>query len=110
VRFEQRDAERLTFKDAGFDAIICEWAFCTFSDQESAACELSPLLRRGGGIGMSDLTRFHELPAELTDLLGWVACIADAQPIERYASYLQSAGLRVHCTEEPGEALEEMVS
>lgn len=110
VRFEQGDAERLPVEDASFDAIVCECAFCTFPNKESAAREFSRVLRRGGGIGMSDLTRRYELPPELTDLLAWVACIADAQPIERYALYLQSAGLRVDCTEEHAEALEEMVN
>jgi hypothetical protein len=50
-----------------------------------------------------------ELPKELDGLLAWVACIADAQPIEKYAQHLRSAGLEIRATEQHDEALLEMV-
>ena len=59
---------------------------------------------------MSDLTRGPSLPEDLTELLAWVACIADAQPAESYAGYLRTAGLHVDCIEQHNEALSEMVS
>jgi arsenite methyltransferase len=110
VRFEQGDAERLRVQDAVFDAVICECAFCTFPDKECAAREFARVLRPGGGVGLSDLTHGPSLPEDLNGLLAWVACIADAQSVEGYAGYLQSAGLRVDCIELHDEALSEMVS
>jgi ubiquinone/menaquinone biosynthesis C-methylase UbiE len=110
VRFQQGDAERLPVEDTAFDAIICECAFCTFPDKNSAAREFARALRAGGGIGLSDLTRGPALPEDLNGLLAWVACIADAQTLESYADSLRRAGLRVDHTEPHDEALVEMVN
>jgi arsenite methyltransferase len=109
VHFRQADAERLPADDGLFDAVICECAFCTFPDKPSAAREFARVLRRGGGVGLSDLTRGSDLPNELDGLLAWVACIADAQPLESYSAHLTNAGLRVSRTEAHDEALTEMV-
>jgi ubiquinone/menaquinone biosynthesis C-methylase UbiE len=57
VSFVEGDAERLDFPDAGFDAVVCECAFCTFPDKSAAASEFARILRPGGRVGMSDLTR-----------------------------------------------------
>jgi ubiquinone/menaquinone biosynthesis C-methylase UbiE len=109
VRFEQADAELLLVEDGSFDAIICECAFCTFPDKTAAAREFSRVLRSGGAVGLSDLTRGAVLPRELDGLLAWIACIADAQPVESYAGYLTSAGFSILQTETHDEALLEMV-
>jgi arsenite methyltransferase len=109
VRFQPGDAERLAVEDAAFDAIICECAFCTFPDKQSAAREFARVLRPGGGIGLSDLTRGPSLPEDLNGLLAWVACIADAQPLDGYVSYLSQAGFHVN-TETQDDVLVEMVN
>ena len=57
VRFEQGDAERLTLDDGQFDAVICECAFCTFPDKRAAAAEFARVLKPGGTVGLTDLTR-----------------------------------------------------
>jgi ubiquinone/menaquinone biosynthesis C-methylase UbiE len=110
VSFRTGDAERLPFPDASFDAVICECAFCTFPDKTAAAHEFARVLRSGGGIGLSDLTRGPVLPEELSGLLAWVACIADARPVDTYVQYLCDAGFRVERVEPHDEALVEMVN
>ena len=55
------------------------------------------------------MTRGPSLPKELDGLLAWVACIADAQPVEGYIGFLGSAGLSPETTEPHNEALLEMV-
>ena len=109
VRFEGGDAEKLAFGEETFDATVCECAFCTFPGKSAAAHEFARVLRRGGHVGMSDLTRASALPTELDSLLAWISCIADAQPIDTYEEYLQAAGLKVHAVESHDEALAELV-
>ncbi len=107
--FQEGDAERLAFSAASFDAVICECAFCTFPDKKSAAAEFARVLRPGGRVGISDLTRTGELPKELEGLLAWVACIADARPVSEYVDYLEDAGFTAIQVEPHDAALREMV-
>ena len=64
----------------------------------------------GGRVGLSDLTRGPVLPRELDGLLAWIACIADAQPVDGYVQYLSGAGFRVEHVGQHDEALLEMVN
>jgi ubiquinone/menaquinone biosynthesis C-methylase UbiE len=99
------DAERLPFADGSFDAIVCECALCTFPNKRSATAEFWRVLRSGGRVGLSDLTRQGPLPSELEGLVAWIACVADARPIAEYAAMLAAAGLRITATEEHNGAL-----
>ena len=109
VHCERADSERLPFTGGSFDVVICECAFCTFPDKSAAAREFARVLRPGGQVGLSDLTRAPVLPRELDGLLAQIACIADAQPIEGYQAYLCEAGLAMRVIEKHDEALHEMV-
>jgi SAM-dependent methyltransferase len=109
VRFEKGDAEKIAYSNASFDALICECAFCTFPDKRAAARELARVLRPQARIGLSDLTKSANLPAELQGMLAWVACIADARPVEEYVEFLRAAGFDHIQVESHDEALTEMV-
>lgn len=109
VTFQQGDAECLPVSDETFDAVICECAFCTFPNKPTAASEFQRVLKPGGRMGLSDLTRTDDVPAELQSLLAWIACIADAQPVSAYTRYLMDAGLIIDLVEAHNEALHEMV-
>jgi ubiquinone/menaquinone biosynthesis C-methylase UbiE len=109
VHFEHGDAERLPFPDGYFDAVLIECAFCTFPDKSTAAAELARVLKPGGRLGLSDLTRSGPLPPELDTLLAWVACIADAQPVDQYVNYLEAAGLVIETVEPHDEALAQTI-
>jgi ubiquinone/menaquinone biosynthesis C-methylase UbiE len=109
VFFQQADAERLPFADGAFDAVICECAFCTFPNKRAAADEFVRVLRAGGRVGLSDLTRNGALIPDLDGLLSWIACIADAQPTAAYAELLTAAGLKVEVAEQCDAALLEFV-
>ena len=108
VRFVAGDAERLPVDAAAFDAVICECAFCTFPGKSQAAAEIQRVLRPGGRVGLSDLTRRADLPEELKGLLAWVACVADAGTVEEYMGHLRSAGLVPGVTEDHSGALLEL--
>ena len=110
VRFTPGDAESLPAADGEFDALICECAFCTFPGKRAAAAEFRRVLRPEGSVGLSDLTRGGALPAELENLLAWIACVADAQPIDRYAACLEGAGFVIENSETHDDALGDIVS
>jgi arsenite methyltransferase len=109
VSFRQGDAEHLPATDETFDAVICECAFCTFPNKACAASEFWRVLKPGGQVGLSDITRTGEVPADLRGLLAWIACIADAQPVEHYLRYLTTAGLAVNRVELCNDTLAELV-
>jgi arsenite methyltransferase len=109
VRFKLGDAERLDYPDASFDVVLCECAFCTFPEKREATREFARVLRSGGRVGLSDLTRSGELPTELVGLLAWIACIADARPVREYVAYLDQAEFQSMSVEPHDEALVQMV-
>jgi arsenite methyltransferase len=109
ARFKLGDAERLDDPDASFDVVLCECAFCTFPDKRAATREFARTLRSGGRLGLSDLTRSGELPMELTGLLAWIACIAEAQAAEEYIAHLERAEFQVLSVEPHDEALAQLV-
>ncbi|GAC1438699.1 MAG: hypothetical protein NVS1B11_27800 [Terriglobales bacterium] len=110
VQFERGDAEDLPFADGAFEAVICECAFCTFPDKVASAWEFFRVLRRGGHVGISDLTRERTLPVELDGLLAWIACIGDAQTLDGYTALLRDAGFTMESVKQRNDALEEMVN
>ncbi len=110
VDFRVGDAERLPVGASGFDAVVCECAFCTFPDKTTAASELARVLRPGGRLGLNDVTvDTDRLPAELIGLGAWIACVADARPLPGYIGLLTAAGLRVTHTEPHDSAIVAMI-
>lgn len=106
VRFAVGDAEALPLADVSVDGVLCECALCTFPDKAAAARELARVLRPGARLALSDMTARPELlPSELTGLAAWVACIADARPLETVAELLTEAGLVVERLESHDDAL-----
>ncbi len=109
VHFEQGDAERLPFAAGLFDVVLCECALCTFPSKETAAAEFARVLKPGGQLGLSDLTRSGPLSPELDTLLGWIACIADARHLSGYTKILSEAGFTISLTESHQRALSDLV-
>jgi ubiquinone/menaquinone biosynthesis C-methylase UbiE len=110
VRFEVADAERLPVDDGYFDAVICECAFCTFPDKQTAATEIARVLRANGNVGMSDVwLEPDRLEPELAGIVGRIACLADARPVAEVQRTLASAGLRITTTELHDQALAETI-
>jgi hypothetical protein len=110
ARFEVGDAERLPVDDAGFDATVCECAFCTFPDKQSAAAELARALRPGGRVGITDVWLDPaRLEPELQGLAGRVACLADARPIDEVRGIVERVGLTVTEVERHDHALLETI-
>jgi len=108
--FRKGLAEQLPIDDEVIDAVICGCAFCTFADKRRAGLEFVRVLRPGGAVGLSDVTRNGALPEELRSLAAWIACVADARPAEEYVSVLERAGLTNPYVEPHDEALRALVS
>jgi SAM-dependent methyltransferase len=110
VAFTVADAELLPYPDGTFDTVVCECALCTFPDKATAAAQFARVLRRGGRVGIADVVAdTTRLPAELTSLAAWVACVADARPLDENAAILTRAGLRVTHTERHDTAMLRMI-
>lgn len=110
VRFLVGDAEALPLGDASADGALCECAFCAFPDKEAAARELARVLRPGARLALADVTAQRErLPPELTTLEAWIACLADARPLDEIAELLEQAGLAVETRERHDGALAELL-
>ena len=110
VRFHVGDAEKLPFEDETFDAVVSECAFCTFPDKPTAAAEMARVLKPGGKVGITDVALDqNRLAEELRSLAGWVACLADARPLDEYVAILAAAGLESTYTESHDEGLAAMI-
>ncbi len=110
VRFIVGDAEALPLEDDSMDGALCECALCTFPDKRTAARELARVLRPGARLALSDVTaNAGRLPPELIGLQAWVACIADARPLEEIAALLEEAGLAVESIERHDQVLRELL-
>jgi arsenite methyltransferase len=108
TRFIQGDAEHTNLADGSFDRVICECAFCTFPDKLAAAREMSRVLHRDGRIGISDLIRRGSLPTDLTGLISWISCIAEALPVSEYSAVLEAASFHVNTVEAHDNCLVQM--
>ncbi|MGE3843895.1 MAG: class I SAM-dependent methyltransferase, partial [Vicinamibacterales bacterium] len=109
VTFVQGDAERLDLPSAAFDVVTCECALCTFPDKPAAVSEFRRVLRPGGRVGISDVTREGALPAALETLMARIACIADALPAAAYAALLAHAGFAAPSVETHDDAAIELI-
>lgn len=111
VRFLRGDAEALPLQDASVDGALCECALCTFPDKATAVGEIARVLRPDARLALSDLTALpDELSDELRSMRAWVACIADARPLDDVAALLQQAGLVVESCERHDQALGAMLA
>jgi arsenite methyltransferase len=68
IAFARADLQRLPFAEATFDAAICECTLC-LCDKERALAEMARVVRRGGRVGMHDLTWAPQAPKTARDQL-----------------------------------------
>ncbi|MEW6581342.1 MAG: methyltransferase domain-containing protein [Actinomycetota bacterium] len=110
VRFVVGDAERLPLDDGRADAALCECSLCLFPDAAAAVAEIARALRPGGLLALSDVVIAPGgIGPEMRDVAGWVACLANARPIEDVVGMLQEAGLDPRRVERHDRAIGETV-
>jgi phosphatidylethanolamine/phosphatidyl-N-methylethanolamine N-methyltransferase len=100
VRLEVMDAERLSFPDASFDAVVAQYVINTVPHPETALTEFARVLRPGGEIILINRIGADEGPRRtlehalmpLTQRLGW----RSEFPWARFAGWIESAeGMRL---------------
>lgn len=109
VEFIAGDVASMGLAAGSVDAVVCECAFCLFPDKKAAALEFARVLKPGGVLGLSDLTRTGPVPPDLQGLLAWVACVADAQPVAEYCECLRGAGFQIGALESANAALASLI-
>ena len=110
IEFRVGDAERLPVRNNSIDVVVCECAFCTFPDKQTAANEMARVLKPGGRVAIADVVLDQDSISEgLKSLIGWVACVADAKPVEQYVGYLEAASFTVDSIERHDDAMAEMI-
>ena len=67
------------------------------------------MLTPDGRIGIADLTVSGPLPAALQGIAAWVACVADAQPAQRYAAILAEAGFARIAVDDHNDAMAKLI-
>ena len=69
IEFRVADAQNLPFKDATFDAIICESVNAFIDDKPKAISEYVRVIKPGGYLGLNEVTWLKTPPQELASYL-----------------------------------------
>jgi hypothetical protein len=100
ARFVVADAERLPFADGSFDAVLCECSLSTFADKPRAVAEIRRVLRRGGGVAISDVVaEVERLPEPLRGTIATLACVGGALSLAGYRDLLTTSRLETFAVE-----------
>ncbi len=109
LTFMRSDAETIKFDDETFDAVICECALCTFPDIKTAVSEMYRVLKKGGNVGITDVTIANEIPQSFKAIIFHAACISGALSAEGYQKILREGGFDDIHDEDHGYAIQELI-
>ena len=109
LNFVKSDAENITFDDETFDVVMSECALCTFPDMKAAVNEMHRVLKKGGKIGITDVTIEDEIPNNLKEVIYHVICIAGALSAPGYQKILSERGFTDVHFEDHSYAIREII-
>jgi arsenite methyltransferase len=99
--FLQGDAEAPPLRSDSVDNVFCECSMSLFADKARVVKEMVRMLKRGGRLGMSDVTvESGCLPSELNGVVGQALCLSDALDLDGYTCLLRKGGLAVQHRED----------
>lgn len=75
--FANGDAELLPFKDETFTVVVSECSMCLIADLPKGLGEAFRVLRKGGRLGITDLSAGKEIDAELERVLLQTLCLCN---------------------------------
>jgi len=93
VEFKVGDAQDLPFKDALFDAVICE-SVTAFVDKQKALSEYVRVTKPGGYIGLNEVTWIKAAPPEVVKYLSRALGKAEFLTSDGWKELLEGAGLK----------------
>lgn len=85
----QADSHNLPFRSFATTSVMSECSFCIFLDKPKASNEIYRVLEVNGSYSFADVTKIKEWPSDLSEMFYRVACISEAQTVERYSEILQ---------------------
>jgi arsenite methyltransferase len=94
AEFKVADAENLPFRDATFDAVICESVNAFIENKPKALSEYIRVIKLGGYVGLNEVT-WLEAPPQ--DLVRYLYCIMRAEFLtgnDGWKKLLEGSGLR----------------
>ncbi len=95
IKFMVADATNLPFKDATFDAVICESVNAFIEDKKKAVSEYARVVKPGGFVGFSEcIWTKPNPPKEMVDYLSKTTGVKEILTSKGWKELLQSAGLR----------------
>ena len=97
VDLREGDAQKLPFKDASFDTVVCTLALCAIPDDRAAVAEMTRVLRPGGLLLLLDHVAAAPWPVRALQRLVEVATIrlGGEHFTRRPLHHIQAAGLEV---------------
>lgn len=109
INFHQGDAHDIPFGTGIFDAVLCECALSTFSDQPLALSEMRRVLKKGGRLALSDMVVEGEVPESLKDWVNVGTCLKGALAFNGYKNVIEEAGFQIVEHWDASYGLQEMV-
>lgn len=95
VDFQQGDATCMPFRDATFDALISQEAWCHIPEKASLIAESARVLKPGGSFAFTDIVVTGELPAEDEERLAKGMQIPLPATVGQYEALLSDSGLAI---------------
>ncbi len=110
VSFFQRNADSLMLPSASLDAVVCECAVSTFSNQSQVVDEFARVLKPGGVVGISDMVVNGELPDEVARHVAPWTCMSEARTVAGYQQLFLDAGFSIAHYADESHTLLDLVS
>lgn len=110
VDFRQGDAQAMPFDDTAFDVAICQEALLHVPDKGAVIRECARVLKPGGVIAFTDLTRLQPIATDDMVKLGQALASVNFATFEDYREWLLSAGFEVMIESDRSEELKKILT
>ncbi len=95
VGFRQGDAQAMPFEDEGFDVAISQEALLHVPDKAAVIRECARVLKPGGMLAFTDLTRRRSIAAGDMAKLGKALASVNFATADQYRQWLEAAGFEI---------------